>query len=69
MNLLSTDGGAAIKRLLQESNTTKHLIPWLGLAKPIDATAFDDLIMKWFRWREDIIFAVARYIEIQLGEF
>lgn len=46
MNLLSADGGASIKRLLHESNTTEHSIPWLGLAKPLDATAFDALIMK-----------------------
>ena len=51
MNLLSADGGASIKRLLQKSNTTEHSIPWLGLAKPFDATAFDALIMKWFRFK------------------
>lgn len=51
MNLLSADGGASIKRLLHESNTTEHSIPWLGLAKPLDATAFDALIMKWFRFK------------------
>jgi amidase len=51
MNLLSADGGASIKRLLQESNTTEHSIPWLGVAKPIDATTLDALIMKWFRFK------------------
>lgn len=49
MNLLAADGGASIRRLLKASNTKEHSIPWLGLADPIDATAFDALIMKWFQ--------------------
>ncbi len=51
MKLLSADGGASIRRLLQESNTKEHSIPWLGLGKPLDAIAFDSLIMEWFRFK------------------
>ena len=55
MALLSADGGASIRRLLQESNTREHSIPWLGLGQPIDATAFDALIMKWYRFQSAML--------------
>lgn len=55
MALLSADGGASIRRLLQESGTRQHSIPWLGLGQPIDATAFDALIMKWYHFKSSML--------------
>ncbi len=55
MDLLSADGGASIRRLLHESNTEEHSIPWLGLANPMDATAFDALIMKWYHFKSAML--------------
>lgn len=51
MNLLAADGGASIRRLLKESQTTEHSIPWLGLGQAVDASTLDAFIMKWFRFR------------------
>ncbi len=51
MALLSADGGASIRRLLRESNTQEHSIPWLGLGQPLDADAFDALMMRWFSFK------------------
>ncbi len=51
MALLSADGGASIRRLLEESHTQEHSIPWLCRGQPADATTFDALIMKWFRFK------------------
>ncbi|MBW2544110.1 MAG: amidase [Deltaproteobacteria bacterium] len=53
--LLSADGGASIRRLLEDAGTKKHTLPWLGLAEPIDAAQFDALIMKWYRFRSTML--------------
>lgn len=55
IELLSADGGASIRRLLQGAGTKEHSLPWLGLAQPIDATQFDELIMKWYRFRSTML--------------
>lgn len=51
IGLLSADGGASIRRLLQDAGTKAHTLPWLGLAEPADATRFDALMLKWSRFR------------------
>lgn len=55
MDLLAADGGASIRRLLREAATKEHSIPWLGLALPLDATAFDALIMRWYAFRSTMM--------------
>ncbi len=55
IDLLSADGGASIRRLLKEYGTKEHTLPWLGLADPIDATRFDALIMRWYRFRSNML--------------
>ncbi|KJS32904.1 MAG: hypothetical protein VR64_05095 [Desulfatitalea sp. BRH_c12] len=53
--LLSSDGGVSIRRLLQDAATKAHTLPWLGLAKPMDATQFDTLMMTWCRFRSTLL--------------
>ena len=53
--LLSADGGASIRRLLQDAGTKEHTLPWLGRAEPIDAARFDALMMKWSRFRSNML--------------
>ena len=55
MALLSADGGTSIRRLLAEAGTKEHTLPWLGLAAPLDAVRFDELIVKWFRFRSTLL--------------
>ncbi|MDD2390455.1 MAG: amidase [Desulfobacterales bacterium] len=55
IELLSADGGASIRRLLQDAGTKEHTLPWLGLAEPINATRFDALIMKWYQFRSTML--------------
>lgn len=55
MGLWSADGGALIKRLLKESNTQKHTLPWLDQADPIDAAQLDALVMKWYQYRSTML--------------
>ena len=61
MGLLSADGGASIRRLLRESNTTEHSIPWLGLGQPLDADAFDALVMMWARFKSTMLSFIKDY--------
>jgi len=55
IKLLSADGGASIRRLLDDAGTKDHTLPWLGLAAPVDATRFDRLIMEWFRFQSTML--------------
>lgn len=55
IKLLSADGGTSIRRLLADAGTKDHTLPWLGLTAPVDATRFDALIMKWFRFRSAML--------------
>jgi amidase len=55
MDLLAADGGASIRRLLRESETQEHSIPWLKYAKPIDFDSFDSLIMRWYKFRSTML--------------
>jgi len=55
IKLLSADGGTSIRRLLKQAGTKDHTLPWLGLADPVDATRFDALIMKLFRFRSTML--------------
>ena len=55
MGLLSADGGASIRRLLRESGTERHSIPWLGLASPMESSAFDALVMRWYGFRSSML--------------
>ncbi|MBW2647954.1 MAG: amidase, partial [Deltaproteobacteria bacterium] len=55
MGLLSADGGASMRRLLQEAGTKEHTLPWLAVAQPVDATRFDALIMKWYQFRSTML--------------
>ncbi len=55
MGLWSADGGALIRRLLRESNTQKHTLPWLDQADPIDAAQLDALVMKWYQYRSAML--------------
>ena len=55
MGLLSADGGASIRRLLRESGTERHSIPWLGLGSPMESAAFDALIMRWYGFRSSML--------------
>lgn len=61
MGLFSADGGASIRRLLEESNTRKHSIPWLGLGQPLEASALDALIMRWYRFRSTMLSFFSEY--------
>jgi len=61
MALLSADGGASIRRLLKESGTEEHSIPWLGLGQPIDAAAFDALMIKWSRFKSTMTYFFKDY--------
>jgi len=61
MGLFSADGGASIRRLLEESNTRKHSIPWLGLGQPLEAPALDALIMRWYRFRSTMLSFFSEY--------
>ncbi len=61
MELWSADGGALIERLLKESGTEEHTIPWLELAKPMDATQLDALILKWYRFRSEMLSIFKNY--------
>ncbi len=54
MDLFAADGGASIRRLLRESGTLEHSIPWLKDAKPVDFDSFDSLIMKWYKFRSSM---------------
>ncbi|HPQ45682.1 MAG TPA: amidase [Syntrophales bacterium] len=55
MELLSADGGASTRRLLKNAGTRDHTLPWLDSAQPVDATRFDELIMKWYSFRSDML--------------
>ena len=55
MGLLSADGGASIRRLLRESGTERHSIPWLGLGSPMESAAFDALVMRWYGFRSSML--------------
>ncbi len=55
MGLFAADGGASIERLLKESNTKEHTIPWLGLGQATDAKSLDALIMRWYRFRSTML--------------
>lgn len=55
IELLSADGGASVRRLLHDAGTKEHTLPWLGLAEPVDASRFDALIMKWYRFRSTML--------------
>ncbi len=61
MALLSADGGASIRRLLEESHTLEHSIPWLGLGQPLEAAAFDALVMRWYRFQSTMLSAFMEY--------
>ncbi len=61
MDLFSADGGASIRRLLEESNTREHSIPWLGLGQPLEAPALDALIMRWYRFRSTMLSFFSEY--------
>ena len=61
MDLLSADGGASIRRLLKESNTQEHSIPWLGLGEPLEAPALDALIMRWYRFQSTMLSFFSEY--------
>lgn len=54
MDLFAADGGASIRRLLRESGTREHSIPWLKYAKPTDFDSFDSLIMSWYKFRSSV---------------
>lgn len=55
MGLLSADGGASVRRLLRSAHTKAHTLPWLEFAQPVDATAYDALIMDWYRFRSTML--------------
>ena len=55
LGLWSADGGALIERLLRESGTKEHTLPWLGLAKPLEAGQLDALMVKWYRFRSEML--------------
>ena len=55
MGLLSADGGASVRRLLNDAGTIEHTLPWLESAQPVGATQFDELIMKWYTFRSDML--------------
>src|SRR5262249_40211268 len=53
--LYFADGGAAIRRLLQEAGTTEHTLPWLSAAQPVSTTQLDALVTKWYRVRSTML--------------
>ncbi|WP_051305549.1 amidase [Desulfogranum mediterraneum] len=55
LGLWSADGGAMIERLLTEHGTEEHTIPWLGLAKPLDAGQLDALLVRWYQYRSSML--------------
>ena len=55
IELLSADGGASIRRLLQAAGTKEHTLPWLGLAEPVAAVQFDSLMMKLSGFRSEML--------------
>lgn len=55
MGLLSADGGASVRRLLRSAHTKEHTLSWLEFAQPVDATAYDALIMDWYRFRSTML--------------
>ena len=55
IELLSADGGASIRRLLQNANTRDHTLPWLELAKPIGAAEFDARMMRLSRFQSSML--------------
>ena len=55
MGLLSADGGASVRRILKDSNTKEHTLPWLDFAQPINTNQFDALITKWYRFRSTML--------------
>lgn len=61
MGLLMADGGASVRRLLRSAQTKAHTFPWLDSAKPIDATAYDALIMDWYRFRSTMLSFFSAY--------
>ena len=61
MGLLSADGGTSTRRLLQEAGTKEHTLPWLEHAPPLDATGFDILMMKWYRFRSTMLSFFKKY--------
>jgi amidase len=56
MGLLSADGGASARRLLKDAGTIEHTLKWLEFVQPIDATQFDALIMKWYKFRSAMLY-------------
>lgn len=61
MNLLAADGGASIRRLLKESGTEEHSIPWLKYSKAMDFDSFDSLMMKWSEFRSTMTSFFSNY--------
>ena len=61
MALYFADGGASVRRLLQEAGTTEHSFPWLSAAQPVTATQLDALITKWYRVRSTMLSFLKNY--------
>lgn len=61
MGLLAADGGASIRRLLRDSGTTEHSIPWLKFASPTDFDSFDALMMDWAKFRSSMMAIFANF--------
>ena len=61
INLLSADGGASIRRLLEENGTREHTLPWLGLAEPVDSARFDRLMMELSGFRSSMLSFIKDY--------
>ena len=53
--LVSADGGAAVRRLLQAAGTTEHSFPGLSAAQAVSAAQLDALIVKWYRIRSAML--------------
>lgn len=61
MALYFADGGASVRRLLQEAGTTEHSFPWLSAAQPVTATQLDASITKWYRVRSTMLSFLKNY--------
>jgi amidase len=61
MALYFADGGASVRRLLQEAGTTEHTFPWLSAVQPVTMSQLDALVVKWDKMRSTMLFFFKDY--------
>ena len=53
--LSTADGGALLRRLLEEAGTTEHSLPWLDGLQPLSATELETVVNRWYTVRSAML--------------